>query len=310
MNGTGVVIVTYNSGEVINACLDSCDYLPTVVVDNASEDDTLQQVRSRPHVSVIANSRNRGFAAAVNQGVQSLDADFTLLLNPDVELQSGVRTLEETCSAPGVGIAGGKLSSKNGVLQAGFMARSFPTALTLIFEVLGINRIFPANPVNRHYRLRDFDPAQPAAIDQPPGAFLMFRREAWERVSGFDAGFEPLWFEDVDFCKRVREAGFEIRYVPEALARHRGGHSVSKLNWSCREVYWYGSLLRYASKHFRPSANRGVRAAVVLGSVFRAVAGTIRQRSFKPIAVYARVARMALAGAAGSRLRTKATALR
>ncbi len=82
-----VVIVTYNSAGVIGECLDSCGPVKTVVVDNASADDTLAQVRLRPWVGVLANRDNRGFAAAVNQGVLESDAEFILLLNPDVKLR-------------------------------------------------------------------------------------------------------------------------------------------------------------------------------------------------------------------------------
>ena len=79
----------------------------------------------------------------------------------------------------------------------------------------------------------------------------------------------------------------------ELLRRHHGGHSIAKLDWACRELYWYVSLLKYASKHFRPYAYRGVSAAVVLASMFRAGWVMVRQRSFRPIKVYARVARIA-----------------
>ena len=121
----------------------------------------------------------------------------------------------------------------------------------------------------------------------------MFRREVWQRLGGFDTQFHPLWFEDVDFCKRVRDLGLKIQYVPQVMARHRGGHSIAGLDWGCRQVYWYVSLLRYASKHFRPYAYRGVSAAVVLGSIFRAAIETIRFGSVRPLKVYATVVKIA-----------------
>ena len=303
MSGTGVVVVAYNSGDVIGTCLDSCDSLPTVVVDNASEDDTIQQVKRRPQVLLLANATNRGFAAAVNQGVATLDTEFLLLLNPDTRLQTSIRPLQEACSKPGVGLATGRLLDTSGSIQTGFNVRALPSPLTLIFEVLGFNRVFPWTGVNRRYRCADFNPDQPADIQQPAGAFLLFRRDVWQRLNGFDPEFHPLWFEDVDFCKRAREAGFRIRYVPEAAAVHHGGHSVSKLPPACREHYWYVSLLRYASKHFPTYAFRGLCAAVVSGSVFRAVAAMVRWRSLKPLSVYASVMRMALRCMISGRLR-------
>jgi N-acetylglucosaminyl-diphospho-decaprenol L-rhamnosyltransferase len=293
MSRTGVVVVTYNSAEVIERCLDSCAQLPVVVVDNASHDGTLEIVRRHSAVTLIANKDNRGFGGAANQGAAALDTELILLLNPDVELQGSIEPMEEACSREGFGLAAGKLVDESGKAQAGFTLRRFPTPWTLVFEALGINRLLPSNPVNRRYRCLDVDLSKSAEADQPAGAFLMFRREVWQRLGGFDTQFHPIWFEDVDFEKRARDFGLKIAYVPETSARHRGGHSIAGLNWRWREVCWYVSLLRYASKHFRPYAYRGVSAAVMLGSLFRAVVGMIRWRSVEPLKVYARVARIA-----------------
>jgi N-acetylglucosaminyl-diphospho-decaprenol L-rhamnosyltransferase len=300
MTSTGVVVVTYNSADTIDRCLDACGNLPVVVVDNASEDKTCELVRRRASgtargnsVRLIANRENRGFAGGVNQGVAALDTDLILLLNPDVELQTSVERLEAACTLEGAGLASGRLVDPQGQVQSGFTLRRFPTALTLVFEILGLNRLFPPNPVNRRYRCRDLDLSKTQEAEQPPGAFLMFRREVWQRLGGFDTQFHPLWFEDVDFCRRARDLGSKIQYVPEVTALHQGGHSIAKLDWGCREVCWYASLLRYASKHFRPYAYRGVSAAVVLASMFRVVVGMVRLRSLKPIPVYAKIARLA-----------------
>jgi N-acetylglucosaminyl-diphospho-decaprenol L-rhamnosyltransferase len=299
MTRTGVVVVTYNSGDVIGRCLDACIRnaasapLPLVVVDNGSQDSTCQEVRKRASVKLISNSTNRGFAGAVNQGVAALDTELVLLLNPDVELETPVDPLEAACSREGTALAGGRLLDEHGQVQAGFTLRRFPTPLALIFETLGMNRLAPHNPVNRPYRCLDLDLAVDQEADQPPGALLMFRREVWQRLGGFDTQFHPLWFEDVDFCRRARDLGVKIQYVARVTARHHGGHSIAKLDWASRELCWYVSLLKYASKHFRPYAYRGVSAAVVLASMFRAGLAMVRQRSFRPIKVYAKVARFA-----------------
>jgi N-acetylglucosaminyl-diphospho-decaprenol L-rhamnosyltransferase len=297
MSRTGVVIVTYNSAGPIERCLQSCGDLPVVVVDNASRDATCELVRKHVHehsgVTLIANADNFGFAAAVNQGVMALETDLILLLNPDAELTSPVDDLETACLESGTAIAAGQLTETSGRPQRGFTLRRFPGAPTLVFEVLGINRLLPANRLNRSYRCLDLDLSRPADAEQPPGAFLMFRREVWQRLGGFDTHFFPLWFEDVDFCKRARDLGLKIQYVPQVTALHQGGHSIASLDWECREVYWYVSLLRYASKHFRPHAFRWVSAAVVLGSLLRTAIGVMTQRSFRPITVYAKLGRLA-----------------
>jgi GT2 family glycosyltransferase len=278
---------------MIERCLKSCGDLPVVVVDNASKDATCDLVRERGGVTLIANPGNYGFAGAVNQGVSALDSELVLLLNPDTELKTPIGELEAACLQAGTGLAAGQLTNENGQPQRGFTLRRFPKASTLSFEVLGINRLIASNPLNRSYRCLDLDLTQPAEAEQPPGAFLMFRREVWQRLGGFDTQFCPLWFEDVDFCKRARDLGLKIQYVPQVTAFHQGGHSIAGLDWEWREVYWYVSLLKYASKHFRPRAFRWVSAAVMLGSLFRTVIGVMARRSFRPITVYAKIGRFA-----------------
>ena len=101
----------------------------------------------------------------------------------------------------------------------------------------------------------------------------MVRRAVWQELGGFDEGFFPLWFEDVDFCRRAVGRGYRLYYVPEAVAS-TGGHSISQLSVEKRRVYWYGSLLRYSAKHFRPVAFRVVCLAVVAGSLLREFGGS------------------------------------
>ncbi|MEO7142356.1 MAG: glycosyltransferase [Bryobacteraceae bacterium] len=253
-----------------------------IVVDNASTDGTR---------GTISNDTNRGFAAAVNQGVMATDAKFVLLLNPDVELLTSVDALIDATEH--YGLAAGKLVDVTGRAQAGFSVRRFPTPSALILELFGINRLWPANPVNRRYRYLDRSLDEPACIEQPAGAFVMFRRDVWEKLGGFDESFYPIWFEDVDFCRRAVDAGYEIQYIPQVMARHRGAHSIRALGEGCRAWHWCVSLLRYASKHFSPRAYRGVCAAVVLSSFPRMAAGMIRERSLEPIFVYFKIVRYA-----------------
>ena len=276
---------------MIGTCLDAlAEMAPTVtaiVIDNASGDRTTEQVRARPAVSLIENRENRGFAAAVNQGVDASRADFLLLLNPDVVLLTAVDQLVDQSRR--YGLACGKLVSPTRIPQKGFTIRRFPTPLTLWFELLGVNRLWPSNPVNRRYRYLDRDLEMAGEVEQPAGAFLMFRRDVWDRLGGFDERFHPIWFEDVDFCKRAAEAGYAAYYVPQMTAIHCGAHSISKISRGCRAQYWCVSLLRYAAKHFRTSAFRGVCLAVLLTSVARAVAGMIQERSLSPLVTCFRI---------------------
>jgi GT2 family glycosyltransferase len=280
------VIITYNSAEVIEACLNSltemAPSLSTIVVDNASGDDTLARVRAlkQAGVQIIANNTNQGFATAVNQGVRSASAELVLLLNPDTRL---LTPLDDVIQASRQhGLASGKLVGKTGTVQKGFTIRRFPTPASLILELFGINRLWPSNPVNRRFRYLDRDLDEPGPVEQPAGAFLMFRKDVWDRLGGMDESFHPVWFEDVDFCKRAISAGFQIQYVPSVKAEHSGGHSVLRMPPGCRTVRWCDSLLEYGSKHFRTFSYRAVCLAVVLTSVPRAVAGMIQARSLNP----------------------------
>ncbi|HWR52358.1 MAG TPA: glycosyltransferase family 2 protein [Bryobacteraceae bacterium] len=284
MSAYGVVIVTYNSEAEIGRCLDSlaaCSKrAEVVVVDNGSTDGTLEEIRNRPDVTLVANLWNRGFAAACNQGVALLHHDCILLFNPDACRPKGLDALVAACSADGVAAAAGRLTGTDGRLQQGFMVRRLPTAWTLAFEALGVNRLWPANPVNRRYRCFGFDAERAQPVEQPPGAFLMVSRQAWQALGGFDESFFPLWFEDVDFCRRAGDAGYRILYVPAASAVHAGGHSVRKLSSASRQAYWYGTLLSYAGKHFRPGAVRAVSVAVTLGVLLRGFLDAVNSRSF------------------------------
>ncbi|HXM39765.1 MAG TPA: glycosyltransferase family 2 protein [Bryobacteraceae bacterium] len=291
----GIVVVTYDSEAEIGTCLDRA--LTTgaeiVVVDNASTDRTCDEV-TRRGVRLITNPQNRGFAAAVNQGIRSLETPFVLLLNPDARLETSIEALVECCRRPGVAGAGGKLVDAAGLPQAGFAVRNLPTAAALIFEALLVNRIWPGNPVNWHYRCLGFDFSTPGDVEQPAGAFLAIRRDVWQELNGFDERFYPLWFEDVDFCWRARQRGYRMSYTPDAVAKHTGGHSVAKISLENRQLYWYRSLLGYAVGHYRSSTARMVCAAVFLGSIPRMLLGVAAFRSLTPIAVYGKV--MALAG--------------
>ncbi len=290
-------MVTHNSGPEIEACLDAITQMAAgaqiFVIDNASRDDTVARVRKfardrGARVELLENPENKGFAGAVNQGVRAAGpADFLLLLNPDAVLLDPVEPVVEAARVNG--LSAGKLVAEDGKPQAGFTIRRFPTPLALAFEILGVNRLWPSNPVNRNYRYMGRDLEQPGPVEQPAGAFLMTRRDVWERLGGMDEQFHPVWFEDVDFCRRASALGFRAAYVPSVGARHTGGHSVSRVPSGCRAVLWYGSLLKYARKHYRPMQFRGICLAVALSSVPRMVAGMIAERSFKPVAVYSRI---------------------
>lgn len=276
----------------LNALAELAPDIGATVIDNASTDRTVELVRQRSGVKLVANRDNQGFAGAANQGFAVTSGDPILLLNPDVRLRTPLAPLVRACREHG--LAAGQLTGPDGRVQAGFSIRRFPTPLTLAFELLGINRLWPGNPVNRRYRYLDRDLTLGGPVEQPAGAFLMARRDAWDRLGGFDQDFHPVWFEDVDFCLRAAEAGYQIQYVPQVQAEHRGGHSVRKLPAARREVYWYDSLLTYGAKHFRPWPYRGICLVAVLSTVPRAIAGIFREQDLNPVVSCVQIMRLAV----------------
>ncbi len=237
-----IVIVTYNSAAHIHACLQSVrpSGWELVVVDNGSTDDTVARAGSVAGVVMLANSANRGFAAAANQGAMAAHGEWILLLNPDATAEPGAVEALTAASREGKAeAAGGRLLNPDGTTQVGFTARRLPSVATLLAEVLLLNRLFPGNPWNRRYRCLEMDYDRPAEIEQPPGACLLLQRSVWEELGGMDESFFPLWFEDVDFCRRLRDRGGRILYVPAARFRHQGAHSVSSLPPAERQLAWY-----------------------------------------------------------------------
>ncbi len=278
------VVITHCSEDVLPDCLASLAHMApeveVVVVDNASTDGTVACAR-RAGVRVFANRDNLGFSGGVNQGFRETEAECVLVLNPDIRLVTPLAPVTEACLRSG--LAAPQLTHLAGDPQARWHLRRFPTAMVLSCDFLRINWLWPNNPWNRRYVYADWDYDQAGVVDQPAGAFLMIRRDVWERLGGFDERFHPVWFEDVDFCLRAAQAGYRTEYVPSVRARHLGGQSIKTLDASSRQVYWYDSLLRYAAKHFRSGQYRGVCLAAMLSLVPRTVFEMIRQRSLKPI---------------------------
>jgi N-acetylglucosaminyl-diphospho-decaprenol L-rhamnosyltransferase len=290
----GIVIVTYNSEAVIGSCLDAAlrSGAAIVVVDNASSDNTRAEVVSRD-VRLLTNDRNLGFAKAVNQGFALLNCPYILLLNPDAVLGGSLEPLREACDLPGAAGAGGLLLDAKGRPQTGFMVRQLPTLAVFAMESLLLNRLWPGNPINAAYRCLRLDYGVQQRVEQPAGAFLLIRRSVWEELAGFDEWFWPLWFEDVDFCRRALDRGYCFYYVPSAVGIHTGAHSIPTLTVEMRRIYWYRSLLGYAAKHFRPWGVRAVCLAVISGSFLRAALESALGRSLRPFATYSKVVRLA-----------------
>jgi len=278
MRRCSVIIVTYNSGMQIEACVRSltsqdCEI---IVVDNVSGDDTVTRVRGLAHeipLTLLTQDRNLGFAGGANEGARVAGGEILLILNPDAIAEPGaVDALLSCLSAPNIAAAGGALLDESRSPERGFSFRRLPTLASLLFEALLINQVWPANPVNRRYRCLEADLTRPQEIEQPAGACLAVKREAWESAGGMDTHFYPVWFEDVDLCMRLKNANLRIVYCPSARFHHSGAHSVGKLSFEDKQVFWYTNMLRYVRKHFSAAAVLALRAGIVAGMGLRMLA--------------------------------------
>ncbi|OFV94948.1 MAG: hypothetical protein A3H28_12955 [Acidobacteria bacterium RIFCSPLOWO2_02_FULL_61_28] len=268
-----VIVVTYNSRAHIVRCLDSLQGsgAEIVVADNASSDGTADLIRERyPRVKLVPSASNLGFAAAANMGVHHSTGSALLFLNPDTVCLDSLGPLEKALeSSERIAAVAPRLVDPDGRTQVGFTVRRLPTAASLVFEILLLNRLFPGNPVNRRYRCLDLDVERPSEVEQPAGACLLVRRSRFEACGGFDESFFPLWFEDVDLCKRLREQGGTLVFWPQVRVRHHGAHSLESLTFSEKQIYWYRNLLYYVHKHFPRRTRVAIRGALLVGMGLR-----------------------------------------
>ena len=252
----GIVIVTYRCRELALRCLASiAEQLPdalnhTVIVDNASGDGTPEAVRgSFPAVTVIENARNLGFATAVNIGIAALpEARAICLLNPDsvlldANIPGAVAYLE---AHPEAGVLGGRIVNDDGSIQPS--ARAFPSFLNAFFNRHSLlTKLFPGNRWSQRYLMTDWAHDEVRPVDWVSGAFMVIHRRAIHAAGVLD----PAYFfsiEDVDYCRRVRDAGLEVVYYPGTSVRHRVGGSSRHAVIRARAAHHRG-MWRYYRKH-------------------------------------------------------------
>ena len=251
-----ICIVNWNTRDLLKACLHSIERYPpaepyeVIVVDNASTDGSAEMVRTQfEWVKLIANSENRGYAGGNNQAITQAQGEFILLLNPDTEIhpETFSQALAFMRRHPDVGAIGAKQVFPDGRIQPSL--RAFPTPRPLLFEVLGLAKLFPKCPMFAAYRYGWFGYDRPIEVDQPMGTFLLVCRAVVARVGLMDESF-PLFFNDVDWCYRIKQAGWKIMFVPSVVITHHGGASTSQVRLEAiRESHQ--ALERFYEKHYR-----------------------------------------------------------
>ncbi len=251
-----IFIVSWNVRELLLACLaalpeavgDAYSY-EVIVVDNASKDGTVAAIREQfPDVRVIANEDNRGFTGGNNQALAAARGRYLFLLNPDTAPQpdSIARLTRYLDSHPDVGMVGPRLWYGDGSPQPN--RRRFPTLMTLFTESTIIQQYFPGLRLFQRYIMADRPDDEEQEVDWLVGAALMARRAVYEQIGGLDEGFF-MYSEELDWCKRAKDAGWRIAYEPAAEIIHYEGKS-SEQAVARRDIFFFSSRVRYAQKYF------------------------------------------------------------
>ncbi len=258
-----ILIVTYNSAKLIGRLLDHLAHelqglaAEVIVIDNASRDSTAELVaQSYPWVKLIASKDNLGFAAGNNLAARQASGRYLLLLNPDAipdagSLKLGLRMLDESAD---VGLAGGELIGADGSRQPS--ARMFPTLRDEFFTLSGLAARYPESSFLARLDRRWANPDQDAVVDWIPGAFVFIPSDVFKRLNGFDERFF-MYYEEVDLCRRMQQAGLKICYWPKLKAMHIGGESaktvqsarVSKTGSQLESWRMRSGLLYYRKHH-------------------------------------------------------------
>jgi N-acetylglucosaminyl-diphospho-decaprenol L-rhamnosyltransferase len=261
------VVVSYNSRNELRACvapLAAADDVNVVVVDNASGDASLDAVLGLP-VLAVQLRRNGGFAHGCNAGWRLGDAPFVLFVNPDAVLRPDdlgrlARVLEEN---PRIGAIAPRIVGADGGLH--WSQRRFPRLRSVYAQALFLHRLMPsADELVRDEHAY----ARPGSPDWVSGACILVRRDLLERLGGFDEGFF-MYCEDIDLCRRLRDAGYDVRFEPAAVAVHVGGASTPA--GSMLPVL-ASSRLHYARKHRSAGAAALERLGLALSALTHAVA--------------------------------------
>jgi len=292
-----IIIVSWNVWNLLRACIHSIELnsrpavpgtdqlryfeangkqqtLELIVVDNASNDATPELIGALfPWVRVIANNTNLGFTAGNNRGYALSRGRFVFFLNPDTELLNG--SLAQLFSALAredhVGLVGPQLRYADNSLQSS--RRRFPTPLTGFFESTWLGQWWPNNPWSQHLHLAGWPADFQQDVDWVVGAAMLARRSVLEAVrmpmyeGPFDQGFF-MYSEELDLCQRIKQAGWRVVYVPQAVIVHYEGRSSEQVV-AARHIHFNTSKVRYYAKYFGPHWAEILRRYLLLEFYFQ-----------------------------------------
>jgi GT2 family glycosyltransferase len=254
MSAIAVAIVNHNTREDLRACLTSvrqAGATEVVVVDNASSDGSAALVWEEfPEVTLCANQANTGYGSAANQAITHCRAEHILLLNSDTLIQPHTLDILDNylSTHPRVAIAGPRLQNPDGTLQPS--AYPFPTPLYLFLEESTLGRLIRHFPWLRQRYLRTWSHDHARPVPWLLGAALAIRRQPFAAISGFDTSYF-MYAEETDLCYRLRAAGWDIHFVPDAAITHTGGASTRQYR-TAMAVQFFTSIRHFYHRHYSP----------------------------------------------------------
>jgi N-acetylglucosaminyl-diphospho-decaprenol L-rhamnosyltransferase len=270
----GIVIVSYNTCDLLRDCLRSLDAsrgisFTTCVVDNCSPDASAAMVRAEfPHVCLIENPTNGGYAHANNLGLRAILAShplppYALLLNPDtvVPPDALAQTIAFFAAHPDAGIVGPKLVMADGKLDLA-CRRSFPDPELSIYHVLGLTKRFPRHPRIGRYQMTFLDENQVAEVDSVVGAYMMLRTETLCQAGLLDESYF-MYGEDLDLALRIKSRGWKVYYDPAVQVTHYK-RAASQGSARAQYEFWRAAYIFY-KKHYADATPFLLNALIVLG---------------------------------------------
>lgn len=282
-----IIIVNWNAGTLLRDCLESVvasslmtiNLQRVVVVDNASTDNSLNELEDLPlPLHIIQNKTNLGFGQACNIGAENSQADYILLLNPDTQLHQDTLTeavqFIETSEHQSIGILGVQLVDESGNITRS--CRYFPTPLRIFSRILGLNRFikYPAFTTIMPHKAHQSS----QRVDQVMGAFFLTRRALYDSLGGMDEQFF-VYYEEVDYARRAYEAGYTSYYLATTQAYHQGWGTTDQVK-ARRLAYNLYSRIQYSYKHFHWLSATGLLLATLLIEPFyRTVISLLREPS-------------------------------
>jgi len=274
-----VSIVSYNTRDLLRACLMSLRArgaegevgLEVIVADNGSTDGSVAMVRTEfPEVQLIETGGNVGYGRANNRALEDARGRYFFVLNSDTEVQPGalVAMRDFMDEHPAAGAVGAQLILPDGAIQ-GSCARD-PGLLAVFWEQTYLDKLLPGNRITGGYAMTHWDYRDRREVEQVAGACLFVRREAYRQVGGFDPAYF-MYFEDTDFCIRLRRAGWRIYFLPDARIRHHLGAS-SGGDWRIRArmvASYNKSRYYYFTRHEGRVHGYLLKVTVLLGAGLR-----------------------------------------